>query len=120
MSSKIRKGTTAVVPVELDKKRNLRYDFNALIEIEEMTGKSINIVLGSLGSGDDARLSDVRLLIYAGLKWEDPDLTVEETGAIIGLHDITSLTAAISNALKESAPPKDDSAPLAKRKRSRG
>ena len=59
-------------PVELGgKTRNIRYNFNALCDVEEATGKSITEISG---------LSSIRVLLWAGLRWEDKSLTAQRVG----------------------------------------
>ena len=59
-------------PVELGgKTRNIRYNFNALCDVEEATGKSITEISG---------LSSIRVLLWAGLRWEDKGLTAQRVG----------------------------------------
>ena len=61
------------------KTKRLRYDFNAVADIEEKSGRG----LGDLFSEQNIGLYSIRLLLWGGLKWEDPGLTVERTGQMI-------------------------------------
>ena len=61
------------------KNKRLRYDFNAVADIEEKSGKG----LGSLFSEQDIGLNSIRLLFWGGLKWEDPGLTLQRAGQLI-------------------------------------
>ena len=61
------------------KNKRLRYDFNAVADIEEKSGKG----LGSLFSEQNIGLYSIRLLLWGGLKWEDPGLTIQRTGQLI-------------------------------------
>jgi len=66
------------VTIELDKARNLRYGMNALVKVEEMTGKSItSLDLESLS------MKDLRTIVYAGIYHEDKELTPEIVGELI-------------------------------------
>lgn len=67
-----------LVEIQLDKKRNLKFNFNAICNFEEATGKSI----ASLGETKEFKMSDLRALLWAGLVHEDPDLTIEEAGEL--------------------------------------
>ena len=59
-------------PVELGgKTRNIRYNFNALCDVEEATGKPITEISG---------ISSIRVLLWAGLRWEDKGLTMQRVG----------------------------------------
>ena len=66
------------VSIELDKARNLRYGINALIKVEELTGKALTkLDLESLS------MKDLRAILFAGLCHEDKTLTPERVGEII-------------------------------------
>lgn len=65
------------VEIELDKPRRLRFDINALADAEEALG-------GSLASlGEQMGIRPLRALIWAGLKWEDPQLSIRQAGDLI-------------------------------------
>jgi len=61
------------------KPRRLRYDFNALADVEERAGVGIGALLSSERMG----LNTIRLLLWAGLKHEDRSLTPEKVGDIL-------------------------------------
>jgi len=67
------------VEIELDKLRKLRYDFNAIADLEDKSGFGISKFL----SEEKAGMSTIRMLTWAGLKWQDKGLTIERTGSII-------------------------------------
>jgi hypothetical protein len=62
------------------KSRRLRYDFNAIADIEQKAGLGI----GALFDENRAGLNSLRLLIWGGLKWQERGLTVEQAGQIVG------------------------------------
>ncbi|NTW70680.1 MAG: hypothetical protein HGA49_00345 [Eubacteriaceae bacterium] len=66
------------VTIELDKPRTLRYGMNALIKIEEMTGKNLTKL-----ELDNISIKDLRTIIYAGLYHEDKSLTPEKCADLI-------------------------------------
>lgn len=82
------------VTIELDKARNLRYGMNALVKIEELTGKPITkLDLESIS------MKDLRIIVYAGLCHEDKDLTLEGVGELIDNYsDITQVANKIAEA----------------------
>jgi hypothetical protein len=90
------------VDITLDKPRRLRFDINALIDIENVSGgKSIQQVLGNMGIGT------IRLLMWAGLKHDDRRLTQEKTGELLQEHldaggDIVSLVDILTEAMDVS------------------
>lgn len=99
-------------PIEIDKHRKLRYDFNAIADLEAVTRKPLaHMVLPlSLGSFDA-----IRALLWAGLKWEDPKLTVAGAGNLAGQwiemsgSDVGGLTEVLMDALIDAGwfEPKD-------------
>lgn len=66
------------VAIELDKTRNLRYDVNSLVKIEELTGKPITTI-----TTEDIGIKDIRSIIYAGLRWESKSLTLDKVGDLM-------------------------------------
>lgn len=77
------------VIIELDRPRKLRYTFNSLVLAEEVLGKPIAV--GMLVAG----MKELRILLWAGLKEEDSNLTLEQVGNLIdesplGFEEITS------------------------------
>jgi len=65
------------VKIDADKERNLKFNYNALIMLEEEFGIDVNDMERNM------KLSDVRKLIYCGLLHEESDLTLEQVGDII-------------------------------------
>lgn len=67
------------VPIILDKERNLLLDFNGIADAAEVGGEGVNRFI----TGQSADFHGMRALFWAGLKHEDPKLTVHATGALI-------------------------------------
>jgi hypothetical protein len=63
------------VKIELDKIRYLRFDVNAMIEVEELIGKPVTAL-----DSEELGMKGLRSVLYAGLKWESPKLTLREAG----------------------------------------
>lgn len=78
------------ITLDLDRPRLFKFDFNAAVDLEELTGRSFMEIAASMEAGIP-RMSDVRAFLYCGLKGDDPTLTLEETGAIIGIGDLNQL-----------------------------
>lgn len=67
-----------MILVELDKPRRLRFDHNALSDADQaLDHKLIHILNGS-----PIVLDTLRTLLWAGLKHEDPLMTVEKAGTL--------------------------------------
>jgi hypothetical protein len=91
--------------IELDKPRTLRYDLNALCAIEETTGKPLAEAVSS------NTFSAMRVIIWAGLKHEDPALTVEAVGAMVDPALMNVALAALVEALPNNSGPENPPAP---------
>lgn len=66
------------VLIELDKPRNIRLNTNALVKVEEVTGRPIASLLpGTVG------IREIRAFLWAGLIHEDRELTLYETGLLM-------------------------------------
>jgi hypothetical protein len=80
-----------------DKTYTLRYNFNAIVDIEDTLKKPIT----QLVQGDQFGLKEIRAIIWGGLKHENNGLTLQQTGFLI--DDYTqeqSLSELIENAVK--------------------
>lgn len=86
------------VTVDLDRPRRLRYGMNQLIQLEEALGVPVS-ELTQVRMG----LKELRLFLWAGLSWEDPDLTLEKAGELADeAEDLTELAEKIGEALAAS------------------
>ena len=93
------------VPVMLDKERHIRFDLNAFAELEEVTGKTLTDSIDDIGKGS---LKTVRTVLWAGLVWEDPELTPVMVGSFIGMHNLSEVTVALTDAISSALPSMDD------------
>lgn len=85
-----------IVTVTLDKERHMKFDLNALILAEKMTGKK----MAEFGNEEGGiELDVIRALVYAGLKWEDKELTVETVGENIDLENLGEIADKLGEAL---------------------
>lgn len=92
--------TVPIVEVELDKVRHLRFDFNAAARFEQATGK--NLLRGNVLSNLSA--TDLVALLWACLKHEDVDLTLEDIGAMVHFGNIDTVADAITRVYTRSSP----------------
>lgn len=67
------------VPITLDKERNLLLDFNAIADAGEVSGKAVMEFI----TGESVSFPGMRALVWAGLKHEDPKLTLKAVGELI-------------------------------------
>lgn len=93
------------VPIQLGgKTRNLKYGFNALVDLEETLGVSIQDMMKMFASG--AKLGDLRAILWAGMKHEEPGLTPEAVGDMIdGPDDFKAIAEAVRAAMEAAFPP---------------
>jgi hypothetical protein len=83
------------ITIELDKPRTMRYGMNALIKIEELTGKQITKL-----DLDNLSIKDLRTIIYAGLFHEDPTLTPDQCADLVdGFSSVTEVAQKIGEAM---------------------
>lgn len=89
----------------MDKARNLKFGFNALIELEDALGKPIAEI------GDGFRMKDFRTVLFYGLKHEDSSLTLEEVGNLMDIYieenSLEKLSTSLSEAFTKATGGKD-------------
>ena len=71
--------TGRAVPITLDHERHLRFDFNALADLEQALGYS----LAAMPAIDALGIRAVRAFVWAGLSHEDPKLTPRDAGDLL-------------------------------------
>lgn len=99
--------TVKLAPIDLDRRRHLRMDFNALAVAEEIAGKSFI----AKGAWDNIGARDVRALLYGCLKHEDASLTLEAVGGMLHTGNIGEVMAALKSVIDEAMPePAEDGA----------
>lgn len=68
-----------IITVKADKERHLKLGVNGLIQLEEDLKKPISELSEGMG------MKDFRAILYLALKWEDKELTYEQTGELMDL-----------------------------------
>lgn len=92
------------VEVELGgKSRRIRYDFNAIADVEEKAAAGVV----ALFSEDRVGLHAMRILLWGGLKHEDKGLTIARVGSMIQEYmeaggDLQELMDQVGQALQKS------------------
>lgn len=86
-----------------DQVKQLRYDFNAISDLEEKFGKGIAVIV----SEEQVGFRALRLFYWAGLKHKDPGLTVQRVGQMLQKkveegETIESLFVPVMKALEKS------------------
>jgi len=97
-----------LVPITLDKKRNLLLNLNAMVSFEDVTGRNL---LQGIAIGDMST-KDLRALLWACLIHEDKELTLEQVGEMIHAGNMTDIFTKLTEAW-EAATPEESEAPLA-------
>lgn len=93
------------ISIMLDRERNLRLDLNAMAEFEDLTGKSLFTIGEAL---QEAR--NLRALLYVAMKSAGEEVTLNDVGNMIGLHNFALISETISNLMTVSyGKPSDDS-----------
>lgn len=73
-------------PITLDKERRVKFTVNALIDFEAEIGYPLS-KMQERSEKEGFGLKHIRAWLWAGLKHEDPSLTVEQAGDLIQLAD---------------------------------
>lgn len=86
--------------LDADKARNLRFSTNQIIELEERLGRSM------MSMEEGLKYGDLRTMLFVGLRWEDSELTLEQTGDImdevIEKHGFEVLSKKVGEAVKKA------------------
>ena len=90
--------------ITLDRERHLRYDYNSFCAIEEKLGADCM----TPEFWEKVTPGKIRALLWAGLVWEDPKLTIEQAGALIELPRMVEIQEAIFTAYQLGFPPRTD------------
>lgn len=90
------------VIVEVDRPRELRIDFNIICEAEKVTGISL---LQDWTQSISAQ--GLRAICWASWRREDPKLTLEEAGLIVGKY-VAVITEALTRAWIDALPKEGD------------
>lgn len=92
-----------MIPIQLDKRRHLKYDLNAFAELEEHFG-TLDAAMEQMQKGS---IKAFRIILWAGLIHEDENLTIKQVGAMIDLPTLYDLTKKIEEAMGDALPEPD-------------
>lgn len=82
-----------IVAINLDRERHLKFNLNSLITIERITGQRFDKM------GDDMSLETLRAMLFAGLSWEDKELTLDEIGELIDFENLEQVMDKLNEAM---------------------
>lgn len=95
------KSKTVPITLQDGKERHLRFTLNALAELEERYG-SVEEAFKKVEGGNS--IVALRTVIWAGLVWEDPELTEQMVGNLIDLGYMEEMITALGGALEGDMP----------------
>lgn len=90
------------VELDLDKKRTLLFDLNALIELEDDYG-SIDGAFTAINTSK-GRMKNLRRLLFIGLKHEDEELTEQQVGKFLDMNNIMDISEKLIDTFGISLP----------------
>lgn len=93
------------IPIELDKPRTLRFNYTAVLAIEDTTGKGIKEVL------KEGSVRHTMTILWACLLHEDDTLTLKQVTNLVDFGDTEMIMAKIAEAIAAQFPDKKPSAP---------
>lgn len=82
----------------------LSYSINALCELEEAADLSVNQVAALFDKPDRIRLTQARLLFWAGLRDHHPEVTVIEAGALMNDFGVIDALGLVAQAFASAFP----------------
>jgi hypothetical protein len=86
------------VPITLDKERNLKFGFSAMMALEkQLSGKSFMDIINEIQTKPTITL--MINVVWAGLLHEDKTLTPEKVAKILDSSDVEDLLGVISKAM---------------------
>jgi hypothetical protein len=79
--------------ITLDKERVIKFDLNALADVEDALGYSLAEI------GEKVSIKTMRTLLTAGLRHEDEDLTERYVGSLITMDNMKEVQEALGVAM---------------------
>jgi len=104
MANNVKEG---LIPIQLDRERNLKFDLNAFIELEEKYG-DIDTAFKDIEGG---KMKAIRTVLWAGLVHEDESLTEKQVGALVTVSNLNEITDKLTEAVNVSLPTGDPKNP---------
>lgn len=93
------------VKITLDKERTLKFDMNALCELEE-SGMNIEEITDGLL---ERNFKKIRVILHAVMAHEeDENFTVKKVGALVNLQNIENVIEKLGDALLSAMPESSD------------
>jgi len=86
--------------IELDRPRRIIFNLNALAELEEV----YDTFQGAVEKIQKGSFSAIRALLYAGLKEDDPEITLDTAGSLVDLGNLEGIVSRLTKALESALP----------------
>lgn len=93
------------VEVNLDKTRYMRFDLNALCDLQEEYGDVIEVFSNGLQNQD---FKVIRKLLHVSLLDDDPELDERAVGRMISMNNLQEVIELLTKALSDSVPQEED------------
>lgn len=98
-------GVQQPIPIHLDKLRHIKLDMHALAlaerEIARFWERNERLSIVQIFQGGDVGVADLCILLWAGLRHEDPALTVDQAFSLAGAASMQAVSEAMGQALRE-------------------
>lgn len=104
--------TIDTIAIELDKPRTLLLTLPALKLIEDTLAKQRGekrVNLFALFQGGDLGAQELLVILWAGLKHEDPNLTIEQVMRLVSRVSMRDLSAVVAEAMRQHVAGADES-----------
>jgi hypothetical protein len=90
--------------ITLDKPRHLRFDINAMVTFEELTGLNLLKESARRQIEKDMSVAQFRAFLFACLVHEEQTLTLEQVGNLINIENMQEILDKINQAQQAAAP----------------
>lgn len=98
-------GVQTPIPIQLDKLRHIKLDLRALAlaerEIARFWERKERLSIVQIFQGGDVGIADLCILLWAGLRHEDPALTVDQAFTLASGVSMQVVSEAMGQALRE-------------------
>lgn len=88
------------IEIELDKTRNLIFDMNAFVEIEE----TYDSFFEAFADMENMKIKAIRCFVHACLIHEDENLTLKQVGKMINHNNLEYVVSCLSKAVDDNMP----------------
>lgn len=97
------------VTIQLDKERTLKYTLNSFAKMEETYG-SVDKALAAMQEGS---IRAIIFMLWAGLRHEDKDLTIDSVGDMVDILDMDLVSQKMNEVMGKDLPDKGQENPNA-------